>query len=267
MTAWGPPWCLPPAMVQLGQDEVHLWTADLTTPRRALASYLPDLDAEEERRAARFVFPKHKRRFILAHVMMRSVLARYLNCAPAALNFTADAYGKPKLAGPQVDAVQFNLTHSHERAVLAVSQATPLGVDIEWTKAEQGKPMAHWLQFAERFFSLAECQALKGLPEGEQLAGFYRTWTRKEAFVKLLGVGLQYPLDQFTVSVADTNAQALLAAQANADVPATWSNLTASCHLSSYATGAGYQGAIAMAGPARTQVTYVFDFVGAHNRI
>ena len=78
----------------------------------------------------------------------------------------------------------FNLSHSGEYVVCAVSDRE-IGVDIQ--KCFDFNVM----RTAERFFSKEECRALAACgteEEGRQF--FFRLWTRKEAYGKLLGKGI-----------------------------------------------------------------------------
>jgi len=120
---------------------------------------------------------------------------------PASLRFAYGEFGKPSLQSePSVlqdePSVRFNLSHSGELGLLAVAEHAELGVDIESNHArERGE------QIARRFFAALEVEALMALPVGERDAGFLRCWTRKEAYVKALGGGLQTPLDGFAVTL------------------------------------------------------------------
>ena len=75
-------------------------------------------------------------------------------------------------------------------------RGVPLGCDIEAID-----PAIDWPPLARAFFSTAENDALAALDGSEARAAFFACWSRKEAFVKALGLGLSYPLDAFTVSV------------------------------------------------------------------
>ncbi|PWJ22178.1 4'-phosphopantetheinyl transferase family protein [Jannaschia seohaensis] len=121
---------------------------------------------------------------------MREVLARWRGCSPAALSFETGKAGKPRLAG----GPEFNLSHSGGIACLAVHSDRPLGVDIE-----APRPVEEAV--AERFFSAAEQAELSALPPEMWRGGFFRCWTRKEAVVKALGLGMGAPLDRFDVTL------------------------------------------------------------------
>ena len=193
------------------------------------------LDDDERARAARFVFDRHRSRFIAAHACLRLLLGQYIGQAPAALRFTAGARGKPRLLDEGTD-VRFNLSHSGDRALIAVSVGIEVGVDIE-----QARPEA-LLDLARRFFAPGEVAALEALPMAEQPGAFVRGWTRKEAFIKALGDGLSFPLDQFEVSLApDAAGQLLRSCGSDVDATARW-------RLVSLAAPPGYAAAVAAEG-------------------
>ena len=65
-------------------------------------------------------------------------------------------------------------------------------------------------KLAARFFSSHESAELASLPAEDQLAGFYRGWTSKEAYLKATGFGLSFSLSQFTVAMNPTKPARLI---------------------------------------------------------
>ena len=92
--------------------------------------------------------------------------------------------------------LQFNLSHSHELALFAFAYDQAVGIDVEFIRKEFIID-----DIVKRFFSKREITALFALPKNEQQQAFFNCWARKEAFIKALGVGIFYPLDQFDVAV------------------------------------------------------------------
>ena len=214
---------------------VHVWHASFNAACGESAAAMTSLDAEEQHRAARFHFDRHRRRFVAAHAFLRSVLAWHTGHHPAGIVFTRTARGKP--FAPAI-GLQFNLSHSHDAFACAVAQQR-VGVDIEHLRT-----MPDALAIARRFFSAAEVEALVRLEPDRRPLGFFSCWTRKEAYVKATGKGLATPLQACTVSTEPGRA-ALLHSEAGADETARW-------HLAELAVEAGYIGAVAVeGGPAR----------------
>ncbi len=151
------------------------------------------LSPAERERAQNFYFDKHRQRFIGARTMLRRLLARYVQQTPESLRFTENRYGKPQLITNE--SLQFNLSHSGERALLAVGMCAPVGIDLEYFKARD------YHGIAKQMFSVDEYHAFAQLPVYLQPLAFYHIWVQKEALIKAAGLGLSYPTQQFTVPV------------------------------------------------------------------
>ena len=137
------------------------------------AAAVPPPTPGEAARAARFATEELARRYLAAHGAMRAILGRF---TAAPLEFALLEKGKPYL--PLSPEVRFNLAHSHDRALIAVSLQVEVGVDLE-----RIRPMRNYLAVAGRFFPPGEAE-----PEDE--TDFFRRWTRVEALLKARGVGL-----------------------------------------------------------------------------
>ncbi|MFO1417424.1 MAG: 4'-phosphopantetheinyl transferase superfamily protein [Methylotetracoccus sp.] len=170
---------------------IDVWQLDLRLrDADALDVFYQDLLAPEERiRADRFHFPVDRRRWIVAHAGMRRILSRYLATEPGLVHFDQDANGKPFLVetGEGASGLHFNLSHSRDLAVLAVGSAE-LGVDVEY-----GAGIVSVADLLGEVCSDGERLALLALPEPDRREAFLRLWTRKEAFLKGLGLGLNVP--------------------------------------------------------------------------
>jgi 4'-phosphopantetheinyl transferase len=215
-----------PGSVRLAPGEVHVWAIPLTGEPEQFQDLL---SATERARSERFRFLDHRRRHVIAHGCMRVILGGCAGADPAVLEIAIGTRGKPFL--PRYPHLHFNLSHSGHLALLAVGDRE-LGVDVE-----KLRHLESLQDIARRHFSQAEFEALCSLPEDRQLQGFYRLWTRKEAYIKAVGVGLSMPLDVFDVSLAD-EARFLGFRDGNED-PALWT-------LRDVSPGPGYTGALAV---------------------
>ena len=196
-------WREPPEALSLPTGEVHVWRLALDQPASVLTEFRHTLDANELERAGRFHFEKHRRHFIAGRGGLRYVLSRYLDVKPKQLRFTYGTFGKPALEGKEL---RFNMSHSHGLALFAVSADRELGVDVEHIRADFASE-----DIARRFFSHLEVAAFNALPKEDQVAGFFRCWSRKEAYIKAIGRGLSEPLDAFDVTLARGEAALLRA--------------------------------------------------------
>lgn len=148
------------------------------------------LSQDEKERAARFYFPIHQQKYIIARATLRLILARYLKQSPDKLLFNYTKYGKP-----YINDLEFNLSHSGNLVLVAVGKSFPLGVDLEEVKDKA------YADLASKIFTERELQVFAGLPIKMQAQFFYHIWTQKEAFVKACGLGLNFPLDKLCVNI------------------------------------------------------------------
>ncbi len=177
---------------------VHLWGFSLEGASSTIALCREWLSQDEQGRAGRCVRVEDGHRYTLARGCLRAVLARYIGLDPSALIFQSGAGGKPALAAlpAGVGPIQFNLSHSHGRLLIAVAKQQEVGVDLEWIRDD-----AEVAKLAQRFYSPAEYESVMGLPVAAQAAQFFRYWAAKEAFLKCKGVGLQFPLDRCEITL------------------------------------------------------------------
>lgn len=163
------------------------------------------LDPEEQRRANLRRSLIDRARFIAAHAALRTILGDALGIAPPEVVFTAGEYRKPGLA-PHLNAGgwQFNMAHSGNRAIIALTRHRRIGVDIEAVTRTYDD-----LCEITRTFSAAEREQLAAVPPAEAAIAFYRCWTRKEALLKAVGTGILGKMDAFTVSISPGPANLL----------------------------------------------------------
>ena len=156
------------------------------------------LSGDELLRANRFVFERDRRRYIVGRAHLRYQLGLRLGVRPEVVEFVYGKYGKPALSLRFEGAgLRFNVSHSEDMAVYAFSFGREIGVDVEAIRQVHDAD-----EIAGRFFSARENEAYSGLDIADKPLGFFNCWTRKEAFIKAIGDGLQYPLDRFDVNLA-----------------------------------------------------------------
>jgi 4'-phosphopantetheinyl transferase len=237
MASHPPSWRPSPHDLLLFHNDVHVWRAELNHSRRIAQTLFRILAPDERSRAEKFYFQKDRDRFIIARAFLRVILSRYLHLRPDQLRFCNGPYGKPALIGIEGDkAVRFNVSHSHDLALYAVARGREVGVDVEYMREDfASEPIA------ERFFSRCEVEALRELPANRRTEGFFNCWTRKEAYIKGIGMGLSLPLGQFDVSLVPGEAAALLSVRENIPVASDWS-------LRELSPGPNYAAAIAIEG-------------------
>lgn len=192
-----PIWRVPSRHPLLAACEVHVWLASVAAHLPRERELLTLLAPEERARADRFHFEADRSRYIVAHGLLRTLLARYAASSPAALAFAGGSFGKPRLSEPvHGHALEFNLSHSSDLVLIGASWDRAVGVDVErWSEEIEID------QLAEHSFSSAERAELRALEPTQRLAGFFACWTRKEAYIKATGTGVAFGLDHFDVSL------------------------------------------------------------------
>jgi 4'-phosphopantetheinyl transferase len=198
----------------LDRTRVHVWTASLKTATGAVSDLCRELAPDERVRADRFGTPELRRRFIVARVLLRRLLAAYASVDASALDIGHGAHGKPDLAG--ASGLCFNVSHAADAVIYAVAWGREVGIDIEATARD-----VDIAGVARQAFSSHECDALNALAPDARRAAFFRLWTRKEAYVKARGQGLSYPTRSFSVSHrADDDA--LIGDERDEEAPHRW---------------------------------------------
>jgi 4'-phosphopantetheinyl transferase len=180
---------------KLESNEVRAWIVDLDVglpPGCDVDAIEPGpeltvLSDDERARAARFVRARDRRRFARCRAALREILGRLLDEPAGSLRFRAAAVGKPELdRGPGVDeSLRFNVSHSAELAIIAVSRGREVGVDLE-----KLRPVSEAQGIVASFFTAAERDAFAAIAEPARPAAFLRGWTRKEAVLKGFGAGI-----------------------------------------------------------------------------
>ena len=196
-------------------DLVHTDSADASAQREAYRSLL---SKDEEERMARLVFERDRRRFLLTRALVRTMLSRYANVAPAAWAFIANVHGRPEILDrPRgVPDLRFNLSHTEGLIACAVTIGREVGVDVEHI----GRRLTH--DVAGRFFAPQEVSDLTTLPADEQARVFFDYWTLKEAYIKARGFGLALPLGDFAFTLSPSSPPRIAFEPALDDDPATW---------------------------------------------
>jgi 4'-phosphopantetheinyl transferase len=191
-------WATPRKNLALPEDEIHVWRVSLRALERAVLERLETtLSPEEKSRADRFHFSRDRDCFVGSHGILRELLGNYLQRPATELEFCYGPQDKPELrTNDRVSPIHFNLSHSQGLAVYAFSRGREVGIDVEMIRPDFAGE-----EIAERYFSGIELAELRALPSELRAEGFFLCWTRKEAYVKARGAGLQIPLGSFNVSL------------------------------------------------------------------
>lgn len=232
---------VPDVSVALADGAVQVVAARLDVAPAIVDELERCLSGTERQRARRFVVERDRRRFIVRRGRLRHLLASRLGVAPGDIELECGPAGKPELSRLMADGnLRFNVSHSGEAVAYALARGREIGIDIE---AVRDLPEAD--DIAARFFSQRENEAYLALRPEDKPLGFFTCWTRKEAFVKALGDGLDHPLDRFEVSLAPGEAARILRVVSTSGEACGWT-------LQAFAPGPGLVGAVVVQEPSPT---------------
>ena len=178
-------WTAAPALPKAREGVVDVWLADLTAVPDELGALL---NVEERTRAERLLNERHRLLWVRSRAVLRALLARYLRLDPAVLELSLGEHGKPMLDSPGVAPVQFNLSHSGEIALYAVSAVRAVGIDVQVARR-----VIDELGVAAGVLGNAEAERLATLDPETRTREFLRAWVAHEAAVKCRGAGLGRP--------------------------------------------------------------------------
>src|SRR6266446_7040111 len=221
-----PLWRPAPEALAPGPGEVILVAASLDVDSRRLAALRAHFSAREEGRFRSFATDALRSRWGAARGTLREVLGRALACAPAEVQFSYAAHGKPQVAG---STLRFNISHSGALARFEV------GVDVELPRQRRSDAIAR------RFYAPGEIERLFAQADAHLRAdAFFRLWTCKEAFLKATGEGLSRSTRSYEISL---HPPRLLWATGIADAAARYS-------VHPLDLGEPYRGALVAEGPS-----------------
>ncbi|ODS22993.1 hypothetical protein AB835_11150 [Candidatus Endobugula sertula] len=184
-----------------------------------LERYQTLLSDDEKQRKQNLYFVHHQYQYLLSRALIRSVLSAYdSHVAPGDWRFVKNDYGKPAIdASISSLPLCFNLSHTKDMIVLAVTLEQSVGIDVESIRMENVS-----LDIARSFFSNVETEFLFALPEPDQRQHFFCLWTLKEAYIKARGMGLSIPLDQFSFLFSDKGGIDICFGSEICDTPKDW---------------------------------------------
>jgi 4'-phosphopantetheinyl transferase len=237
-------WERAPSRVAVGPREVHVWRFTLD-PSAGFLDYLrTTLNESESLRAGRFRTETLRRRFVAGRGGLRIILGAYLVAPPGSVAFAYGEHGKPRLSDPTT--LEFNLAHTHNLALCAVTALGAVGVDVEYDR-----PIENSERIVSRFFSPREQAEFLEVPGSERSGAFFRGWSRKEAFLKATGTGLATELDSFDVELGHGPGGLLRRVGDDPAEAERWSMFDVDA-------GPGFTAALAVAVPAGESVEFRF---------
>lgn len=142
-------------------------------------------------KAEKFHFIEDRKRCLAGEFLKRVLLARYRNTEPSQLTFKTNRFGKPILTDHGKESLQFNLSHSGDWVVLVIDNE-PVGIDIELIQTQI--PDVEKIVFTE-----IEITQIYSAEPDRLINRFFQQWTRKESYIKALGLGFSAELEKISI--------------------------------------------------------------------
>ncbi len=179
-------------------NTVDIWEGLVSVDDASYQRHWSVLDATEQAHAHKMTSVVRCKEYVQIHALLRYQLATILHVAPERIVINKTQSGKPYLV--DYPELVFNISHTKELFLIAISTHCQLGIDIEYCK-----PRHNFEGLVYKCFSSIEREYWFQLSESERLTAFYKFWTRKEALVKATGHGIVLGLDQCIINPNNIN--------------------------------------------------------------
>lgn len=200
------------------------------------------LDEIEQTRYEGYRREADKLRFLTGRALIRGVAAQELGVATKDVVIDSSCFdcgkphGKPKVAGLEV-----SISHSGDWVALAVTDASPVGVDVEEVRDAEVDDLAGIA------FSATELAVFRAVPATDKRGAFFTYWSRKEAVVKATGKGMSVPMSRLTLTAHDEPPRVVASAAPEVEIGAV--------HMADLNAGDGYRASVAVFGDTGPEVT------------
>jgi 4'-phosphopantetheinyl transferase len=206
-------------------ESIQVWVVCLAN--HTAESWQSVLSGSEWEKAMRFRMPADQIRCAVTRGVLKTLLARYLNLPAAQIELTQNEHGKPALGAGRVE---FNVSHSGDYSLLAFSQESPLGIDVERIRGDRVVG-----ELAPRVLSPAEYARFLSLAEADRKQTFFQIWTLKESVLKGIGSGLSVPPESLEIAFYPDKPKLLTAPAKEIADTSEWTLQTLSVGHADYA--------------------------------
>lgn len=152
--------------------------------------YLQFLPSDIQKKITRFKYREDAERSLSGNILLIRGLKLMGKTEYSLNDLQYSTFQKPFLD----DVINFNISHSGQYTVCAISETSKVGIDVEEIREI---PLIDF----DNLFSKDEWDGVKN--SKDVLPAFYTLWTKKEAFLKAIGSGLNTPLSE--VNIMDNN--------------------------------------------------------------
>jgi 4'-phosphopantetheinyl transferase len=203
----------------MGKNTAHIYLASLDLTHPQIKTLFKLLSPEEKNSAKRYHFEHDRVLYIARHGILRTLLGNYIKCEPDQIQFTTNTYGKPYLKHMDHNKqYYFNISYSNNMGVFAFTADQEVGIDIEFVKN-----IPEMNSIVDNYLSSKEKNKFKKLSKIQRENLFYEYWTRKEALVKGIGMGLKYPIDRIDLNLQNVQTAVIDNRHTNSESKQIWS--------------------------------------------
>lgn len=183
-----------------------------------------------------------KLRFLTGRALIRGVAAAELGIPAKDVTIDSSCFdcGKPH-GKPKIDGLEVSISHSGEWVALALTDASPVGVDVEEVRDAEVDDLARIS------FSPTELAAFKAVPQNDRKSAFFTYWSRKEAVVKATGKGMSVAMSKLTLTGHDESPKVVASTAPEVDI--------ATVHMVDLKVGDAYRASVAVFGDTEPTVT------------
>lgn len=190
-------WHPTPDSLNLSHENIDVWLCDLKKLSNNIDEFYSVLSEDEQERAEKLKIEDKRHQYIITRGSLRKCLGLLTEADPTVFKFKYLKHGKPVLEeSSQYADISFNVSHSNDIALVAISRKQNIGIDVEKINYETDHQA-----LVTRFFSKAEQAEFNTYSESTKAKAFCACWTRKESFIKATGDGVTYGLDTFDITV------------------------------------------------------------------
>lgn len=163
-------------------SELHIWEVDVDYHSyRKYKKCINILSCEESNKLLNLRVQKSKWEFVISRLALKILLSKYTGINVYNIDLSYNKYGKPFIKN---NPLYFNLSHSNKKTVIVFCNEE-VGVDLEYIIKE-----ITINDIAPLVLSSREQNMLLGVTGLSKIRKFFEIWTKKEALLKAMGVGL-----------------------------------------------------------------------------
>lgn len=197
---------------------MDVWRIELIASEERYQYLYGLLDANEQKRANAFIRDDDRHQWVVAHGNMRLILAVYVGIKANNIPLVQKRGEKPFI---EDSMVKFNLSHTNGYALLAVTNSGEVGIDIELKRDN-----VRIERTSRSTFSVTERRDILEVEGAVRVERFYNCWTRKEAFIKAIGLGFSYDTKSFTLTVKEDETPKMVSFDHQEYDPEHWTLLS-----------------------------------------